>query len=131
MARFGCSWLPLMSNVGRHMPIVDVEVVWQPAEAQRLPSASGLASAIGRALGSAPGRTWVRLRALDCSCCAENDALVATAELPVFVTVLHATLLIGAALQAEVASVTQAVAAWAEREAERVHVTYAPAGVGR
>ena len=113
------------------MPIVDVEVVCQTAAAKRLPSASGLASALGRAFVSAPGRTWVRVRALDASCYAENDAPVAIAELPVFVTVLRATLPIGAALQTEVASVTQAVAARVEREAERVHLSYAPAGVGR
>lgn len=113
------------------MPIVDVEVVSRSGESERLPAASGLASALGRVFGTAPGRTWVRVRALDASCYAENDAPVSTSELPVFVTVLHAAPPTGATLQAEVAAVTQAVAACAAREPERVHVTYAAAGAGR
>lgn len=114
-----------------HMPIVDVEVVCQPGEARGLPSAAGLAEILGHALGSAPGHTWVRVHTLDASCYAENGVLVDMTELPVFVTVLHATLPVGAALEADVAAVTQAVAAWVERKVERVHVTYAPAGAGR
>jgi hypothetical protein len=113
------------------MPIVDVEMVCGPGGPERLPSTGGLAGALGRVFGSAPGCTWVRLRALDASCYAENDSPVSTSELPVFVTVLHAAPPIGAALQAEVVAVTQAVAACAAREPERVHVTYAAGGAGR
>ncbi|MEO8103144.1 MAG: hypothetical protein ABI790_11485 [Betaproteobacteria bacterium] len=113
------------------MPIVDVEVVSQAGEAGHLPSAGGLASALGRVFGSAPGRTWVRVRALDASCYAENDSPVAASELPVFVTVLQATPPDGAALQAEVAAVTQAVATCVARGPERVHVIYAAGGAGR
>ena len=39
--------------------------------------------AIGRALGTPPGRTWVRLRTLDASCYAENEASVPAPGLPV------------------------------------------------
>ena len=113
------------------MPIVDLEVVCQLPESQRLPSVALLASALGRVFGSDPGRTWVRLRALDASCYAENDSTLSATELPVFVTVLLATPSTGAALQAEVAAVTEAVAAWSAREPARVHVAYAPAGAGR
>ncbi len=113
------------------MPIVDVEVVIQPGASDRMPAASALATALARAFGSAPGRTWVRVRALDASCYAENDSPVAASELPVFVTVLQATPPIGAALEAEVCAVTEAVAACVAREPARVHVTYAPAGAGR
>jgi phenylpyruvate tautomerase PptA (4-oxalocrotonate tautomerase family) len=113
------------------MPIVDVEVVCQPGEQERLPSAGGLASALGRIFGSPPGGTWVRVRALDASCYAENDSPVSARELPVFVTVLQAVPPTGAKLEAEVAAVTQAVAAGVAREAARVHVGYAPAGAGR
>ena len=113
------------------MPIVDVEMVVQTEESGHLPSASGLASALGRVFGGPPGSTWVRLRSLDTVCYAENDSPVANAELPIFVTVLHATSPTGAVLQAELSAVTNAVAAWVARDAARVHVTYAPAGAGR
>jgi len=113
------------------MPIIDVEVVTQPGEAKRLPAASALASGLGRAFGSAPGRTWVRVRALDSSCYAENDSPIAAGDLPVFVTVLHATPPTGTALDAEITAVTAVVAACLARDSAQVHVTYAPAGTGR
>ncbi len=113
------------------MPIVDVEVVCSAVPPQPAPSAGRLASALGRVFGSAPGRTWVRLRSLDAAAYAENDAPVADSELPVFVTVQHARPPTGTDLQAEVSAVTQAVAACVSRDAVRVHVAYAPAAAGR
>jgi hypothetical protein len=113
------------------MPIVDIEVVTQAAGSPRLPEARALADALGRVFGSATGRTWVRVHALDAACYAENDSPVAAGDLPVFVTVLHARPPTGAALQAEVSALTEAVAACAAREVSRVHVSYAPAAAGR
>ena len=77
------------------------------------------------------GRTWVRLRLLDGAAYAENAVEYDAASLPVFVTVLHAHPPIGAALHAEVASVTEAVATCTARAREHVHVQYAAAGAGR
>jgi phenylpyruvate tautomerase PptA (4-oxalocrotonate tautomerase family) len=113
------------------MPIVDVEVVSASAEFNPQPSLAALASALGRVFGSAPGRTWVRLRILPDGCYAENDAPLSVESLPVFVTVLQASPPEGVALQAQVEAVTQAVAAWLARSPEQVHVAYAPAASGR
>ncbi len=113
------------------MPIVDVEVVCDAQAAQLPGSASALAAALGRALKTQPGQTWVRLRTLEASCYAENELIVSSADLPVFVTVLHARPPEGAARAAEVATLTQTVATCIARSPERVHVQYAPAAVGR
>ncbi|MFO1413836.1 MAG: hypothetical protein U1F10_08005 [Burkholderiales bacterium] len=113
------------------MPIVDVEVVRTAGGHSGMPAASALASALGRAFGSPPGRTWVRLRWLDASCYAENDEPTAGAALPVFVTILHAHPPHGAALASEAKSVGETVAVLFGMSAERVHVQYAPAAAGR
>ena len=112
------------------MPIVDVEIV---GAAPRAAGVAALADALGAALGCAPGRAWVRLRHLAADGYAENatPAPDGAADFPVFVTVLHARPPAGATLDAEVGAITRAVAAWAGRSAERVHVLYAPAGMGR
>lgn len=109
------------------MPIVDVEVV-MGAGSGALPEAALVANTLGAVLGSAPGRTWVRLRSLDAACYAENGV---AAPAPVFVTVLLATLPDPAAMDAQVAALTQAVAALFGRAADNVHVEYAPAAAGR
>ena len=113
------------------MPIVDVEFVRSSAQAAVLPSASSLATAIGHALGTPAGRTWVRVRTLDAACYAENESLLSASELPVFVTVLHAHLPASSELTAEVNLLTQAVASCCGCQVERVHVQYAPAAAGR
>ena len=112
------------------MPIIDIEFV-HSAQASALPNASILAAAIGRALGTPPGQTWVRLRTLDANFYAENESAVSPSELPVFVTVLHAHLPDSPALAAEVHLLTQTVASCVGCSAARVHVQYAPAGAGR
>ena len=114
------------------MPILDIELV-QPDGALS-PSAAltqALADAAGRALGAAPGRTWLRLRTLPAAHYAENETTVAADELPVFATVLHAHPPQGDALAAEAAALTQALAAGLGRSPQRVHVQYAPAAAGR
>ena len=114
------------------MPILDIELV-QPDGAAP-PAAlltQALADAAGRALGSAAGRTWLRLRVLPASHYAENEAIVAQGELPVFVTVLHARPPQAQALANEVQTLTQALAVCLGRAPQRVHVQYAPAAAGR
>ena len=113
------------------MPIVDVEVVCAARESERLQSTGELANALGRTFGSSAGHTWLRLRVLDSSCYAENDAPLSTSELPVFVTVLHAHPPAGPALASEAMAVTQCVAAWVGRAPAQIHVQYGPAGAGR
>ena len=113
------------------MPIVTVELV--VAEGHALPHdlAQALADAVGHALDSPSGQTWIRLRALAHNAYAENESLVHADELPVFVAVLKRQLPSGAVLHAEVAALTQAVAQVVRRPATSVHVEYAPAAAGR
>ncbi len=92
------------------MPIVDIELVCETEAEFTTVSARALADALGQALGSPPGRTWVRMHFLGSRAYAENDVVVDGSELPAFVTVLQANCLTGAALVAEVAAVTGAVA---------------------
>ena len=113
------------------MPIVTVEVVADPDRRLEHNLTQSLADAIGRALRSPPGQTWVRLRMLQRNEYAENGALVDAAELPIFVTLLERQPPTGAELQAEVTALTHAVAQVIARPAGSVHVEYAPAAAGR
>lgn len=113
------------------MPIVDVEIVGDGEPATGSPSAAALADMLGGIFGTAPGRTWVRIRGLPSSAYAENGIEVTSAGLPIFVTVLHARPPEGDARATEVLAVTRAVADWARRDPQRVHVQYAPAAAGR
>lgn len=114
------------------VPVIDIEIVQSDDAAP--PDASltqALADAAGRVLGSAPGRTWVRVRTLAASRYAQNEATLAADELPVFVAVLHARLPPSDALATEVAALTRALATCLGRAPDRVHVQYAPPGAGR
>ena len=111
------------------MPIIDIELVCE-AEFGEI-SAAALADALGQVLGGPPGSTWVRLRFLAHGAYAENGCTLSRAELPAFVTVLHAHPPVGDALGGEAMAIALAVAGCVARERERVHVQYAPPGVGR
>lgn len=114
------------------MPIVDVErVLASGADAAPPGLAQALADAAGRVFASAPGHTWVRLRALPAEAYAENVAALGEHALPVFVTVLHARPPVGDELIAQVTALTHALAAVLGCDAQRVHVQMAPAGAGR
>ncbi|HEX4857912.1 MAG TPA: hypothetical protein VFV17_02765 [Usitatibacteraceae bacterium] len=110
------------------MPIIDIECVGPDAA---LPDAQPLADALGRALHSPPGRTWVRLHALAPSRYAENEMPDAARAGPVFVAVLLAELPEGEAREALVRSITSCVANQTGRTDERVHVEFKPAARGR
>ena len=113
------------------MPIIDVELVASEGSDLREPSVAAIADALGKVLGSPPGRTWVRLRVLSSSAYAENECSLSEDELPVFATVLHAHLPESEALATEVEAITVAIADCLHRNPERVHVQYAPAAAGR
>lgn len=124
----------LVPGDGEHgaMPIVDVEIVAGEEEVWAAARGAGaLADVLGKVFATAAGRTWVRLRTLPASAYAENESRPGPGEWPVFVTVLHAHPPTGEARAAEVMAVTTAVAAWAGRAPERIHVQYAPAAAGR
>lgn len=120
------------------MPLVDVLIVSASREAFDRVSAQALADGIGRALGSAPGHTWVRLQWLDARCYAENevaspagDAAPLAAVGPVFVTLGLAALPSPEQRAAHARALTEAVAPLVPVTPDRVHVTYAPALGGR
>ena len=113
------------------MPIIDVELVASEGSDLREPSAATIANALGKVLGSPPGRTWVRVRVLSSSAYAENESSISEDELPVFATVLHAHLPESEALATEVKAITVAIANCLRRNPERVHVQYGPAAAGR
>ena len=113
------------------MPIVDVELVCEPVFLVDRALSHALADTLGAVFGGAPGSTWLRLRTLDAVAYAENESEVGAAELPVFVTVLHANPPQGDSFRKELVAITAAVAACVGRSADRVHVQYAPGGSGR
>jgi phenylpyruvate tautomerase PptA (4-oxalocrotonate tautomerase family) len=112
------------------MPIFDVRIVTE--EGARLPGlAQRLADALGRALGSPPGRVWVRIARIDAGDYAENEASVAGVELPVFLTILHADPPEGEARSREVLLFARAASDALGLSVDRIHIEYAPAGRGR
>jgi phenylpyruvate tautomerase PptA (4-oxalocrotonate tautomerase family) len=113
------------------MPIVTVEVVAGTDDAMADDIAQLLADAIGRALESPPGQTWVRVRSVARDQYAENDAPLDAAQLPVFVTILKKQTSERAKLEAEVLALTLAIAKVVGRPAACVHLEYAPAATGR
>jgi phenylpyruvate tautomerase PptA (4-oxalocrotonate tautomerase family) len=113
------------------MPIVTVEVVTGADEAMAQNIAQSLADAIGGALKSPPGQTWVRVRSIARDQYAENGVSLDPAELPVFVTILKLQASQRAELEHEVAALASAVAQTVGRPATCVHIEYAPAAAGR
>ena len=116
------------------MPIIDVELVCHSEAEFGVVSIDALANALGNALGTVPGRTWVRMRYLGSNAFAENQvsaAAIASQGLPVFVTVLVTRPPEMRALTAEIETITAIVATCVGRSPERVHVQYAPAAAGR
>ena len=113
------------------MPIITVELVGESADVPERTLAQVLADSIGRALASPPGQTWVRLRWLARHDYAENDSSLSADQLPVFITIIKRKMPSPVELQAEVAAVTEAVAAAVGRASDQIHVEYAPPGAGR
>lgn len=113
------------------MPLVDIQIVSPTRAAFERVSAQALADGIGRALGSAPGRTWVRLQWLPARDYAENAAPAPAAFGPVFVTLglAEPPPLPERATQAR--AVSEAIAALVPIALDLVHLSYAPALAGR
>lgn len=112
------------------MPILNVECVAESSDLA--PSlAQSIADAVGKALGTPPGRTWVRLRVLEAQMYAENGTACGADELPVFVDLLHHQSPTGDALHAEISALTDSIARVFGRPTSRVHICYAPAAAGR
>ena len=112
------------------MPIPTVEIVTRPGE--QLPSslAKQLADSLGKALGSEPGETWVRLFSLLAEHYAEGPGESGD-FFPVFVTVLRAHLPAADILKDEVRRLTDVIAGLCDRPPENVHLQYLPPGACR
>lgn len=113
------------------MPVVTVEIVADGDDASRGNLAQALADAVGRALRSPPGQTWVRVRSLAHGAYAENETTVEPSRMPVFVTVLERQPPVATELEREISALTHAIAQVVGRTQACVHIEYAPAGVGR
>ena len=113
------------------MPVVTVEFVSDLDHPIRDGLAQAIADAVGRVLGTPPGQTWVRLRSLQPNQYAENDTHPEATELPVFITLLERMPPTGAELQAQVTSLTQAVAQVFGRLSNCIHIEYASPASGR
>ena len=88
------------------MPIIDIELVCESKAEFATASARALADAIGQVLGSEPGHAWVRLRFLADAAYAENQVKLEGADLPAFVTLLHAHPPVGEELATEAIALT-------------------------
>jgi phenylpyruvate tautomerase PptA (4-oxalocrotonate tautomerase family) len=113
------------------MPIITIEVVGSDADGRELALAQLLADAIARALHSAPGQTWVRVRWLRRELYAENERSLDIEELPVFVTVLKRSPPAGPCLDSEVSALTETIARVVGRAPQCVIIEYAPSAAGR
>ena len=116
------------------MPIVTVRVV-APKNNDLDTSGDGvvrrLADALGEALDTEPGRTWVTLRTVPSSRYAENGVPREETPLPVFVDVLKAAWPDEATLAEEAARLAIAVADAVGRPVESIHIIYQPPAAGR
>jgi phenylpyruvate tautomerase PptA (4-oxalocrotonate tautomerase family) len=110
------------------VPIVDVELVG-PGVVTAV-TTQRLADALGEALSSRAGGTWVRVRQLERSRYAENGGVDDDVR-PVFVTVLERTRAQGQELTDRVVRVTAAVADVTGRDPNHVHVLFEDDAAGR
>ena len=112
------------------MPILDVEIVLGPDERLNPQLAAELADRVGELLDAAPGTVWVKVRAIRTEDYAENG--IADLEVfPVFVSILKGRQLRGSEREAEVATLTSAIAEVCGRPAANVHIVYEPDASGR
>jgi hypothetical protein len=113
------------------MPLIDLDIVCASREAFERQTVQQLADAIGRALGSTAGSTWVRRRWLPPRDYAENDVAAPAAFGPVFATVGLAHPPDDVALTEHARALTDAIAQALAIEPDLVHLTYAPPLAGR
>lgn len=111
------------------MPILTVEIVHGPGTILASDLPQRLADESGRALGAAPGTTWVVLNPVPSTRYAESGG--DQGYLPIFVRVLKRSLPEGTARVEEVAALASAVAQVCGRPREQVHVIYEPPASGR
>ena len=112
------------------MPLLKVEIVESPEWSRPPNLARRIADAVAEALGAPPESVWVRLTTIAPGDYAENGGAPTDAS-PVFVTILEKAPPRGAALAAEVAALTTAIAGACGRSANDIHLIYEPPGLDR
>jgi phenylpyruvate tautomerase PptA (4-oxalocrotonate tautomerase family) len=112
------------------MPILDVEVVTGPGELLEAGLARQLANIAGDILGSEPGGTWVKVRALPSGQYGENGDLLAEIR-PVFVSVLMGQRPAEETIKHQAERLAASFAQACGRPKENVHILYQPSAAGR
>ena len=113
------------------MPIIQVTIVLKEGEQVPPGLASQIANAASTALGSAPGRTWVRLTTLSSDHYAEDSGGPPDGVFPVFVSVLKSDLQPPESLRHEAERLAGAVAAATGKPLTNVHIVYEAPAKGR
>ncbi|MBU1050747.1 hypothetical protein KKG90_12065 [Candidatus Bipolaricaulota bacterium] len=113
------------------MPILDLEVIVAQNEDIDPGWAQQIADVAGSVFGTPPGRTWVRMRAMQQSHDAENATSRSENLHPIFVTVPKAQNPPIELLRVEALKLTQEIACITERQSENIHVLYLPPAVNR
>jgi len=112
------------------MPVLDVEIVFEPGEELKSGLATDLAEAAAEIFQSGPQQTWVKLRPLPLAWYAENGGSGDNVK-PVFISILKARQPSLAQMEAEIHQLTQKFALICNRPAEHIHILYLPDGYGR
>jgi phenylpyruvate tautomerase PptA (4-oxalocrotonate tautomerase family) len=112
------------------MPLLKVEIVDTPGWVCPRELARRIADAAAEALGAMPQSVWVRLSVLPAEAYAENGGAPDDTA-PVFVTILEKSPPEGEVLAAEVAALTNALAAACGRTPSDIHLVYEPPGRDR
>jgi len=112
------------------MPILDVELVVDPAEALQTNLAQRIADSTAPILDVPAARVWVKLRTLARAAYAENEVEPGSTS-PVFVKMLQRSPPRGAELQQEIDELTRAIAYEVGRGPDCVHLFYEPPAAGR
>jgi len=113
------------------MPILEVEIVVESAADLAPNLAQSLADAAGTVFDADSGRVWVRLRSLDKTRYAENQAALPAGVLPAFVKVILAKPPSGPALADQAADLARAIAQALHRPQQNIHILYEPPALGR
>jgi len=113
------------------MPILEIELIGDPAEEATADLASRLADAAAEVFGSDPRQTWVRLGYTPVSQYGENSAGSPIDVAPVFVRVLKYRRPDAEQLRREVRLLAEAIGRESGRSPEQVHIVYEPDAAGR
>jgi phenylpyruvate tautomerase PptA (4-oxalocrotonate tautomerase family) len=113
------------------MPILEVDLVMEDADALDAALAPALADAAGEVFGAVAGTTWVQLRPVPRAQYAENGGGPPEGVHPVLVRVLLADVPTGSELRNQVHRLTAAIAKVCGRPPENVHLVYEAPARGR